>query len=229
MKLLAIGAHPDDIEIFMYGYLAQISKKNINIELAVATDGAMGSKNPGQSLVKKRKLETQNGLAKIGSPYFLNLPDGRLHDCSFANEVVSNYISKIKPDIVLTHDPEDYHPDHRALSRILTNEIGFKCPIIFSDTLMGVNFIPDFYVDITDHFEEKKIAILKNDSQNPQKLLDAVKIWNRFRSAQCNAPINSYAEAYRVFKRFPFSDIREFIPAAPKYRPFNNGDKDALI
>ena len=228
MKILAVGAHPDDIEIFMYGYLAKMSK-NIKIELAVATDGAMGSKTPSQLLVKKRKSETQKGLSKIGVPIFLDLPDGKLHDCNFANEVISSCISKIKPDIVLTHDPEDYHPDHRALSRLLTNEIGFKCPIVFADTLMGINFIPDFYVDITDHFEDKKKAILKHNSQNPKKLLEAVKIWNRFRAAQCNAPSNHYAEAYRVLKRFPFSDIREFIPAAPKYRPFNIGDRNSLI
>ena len=228
MKILAVGAHPDDIEIFMYGYLANMSKK-FKIELAVATDGAMGGNNQNNSLVKKRKLEAKRGLSSLGSPHFFNLPDGRLHDYRLANKVITDHLNKIKPDIILTHDPKDYHPDHRAISKLMMNEVGFKCPMIFSDTLMGVSFTPDFYVDITEYFEAKKKSILKHQSQNPRKLLEAVKIWNRFRSAQCNAPTDNYAECYRFLKRFPFLDMRQFIPPAPKYRPFNIGDNDSLI
>ena len=229
MNILAIGAHPDDIEIFMYGILAACKKRGDKIHLAVATDGAGGVVESSENLIQVRKKETIEGLELIGQPRFLDLPDGKLSFTSSATEKIDNFIKKINPNLIITHSPEDYHPDHRALSRLLTNEIGFKCPIIFADTLMGVNFIPDFYVDITDHFEDKKKAILKHNSQNPKKLLEAVKIWNRFRAAQCNAPSYHFAEAYRVLKRFPFSDIREFIPAAPKYRPFNIGDRNSLI
>ena len=83
-------------------------KGKAKIELAVATDGSMGGENPSQLLVKKRKLETQKGLSKIGIPHFLNLPDGKLHDCNYAGDAISSYLLKIRPDIILTHDPEDY-------------------------------------------------------------------------------------------------------------------------
>ena len=82
------------------------------------------------------------------------------------------------------------------------------------------NFIPEIYVDITSFFDRKKSAILCHKSQSPEKFLEAAKLMNRFRSAQCNAPENNYAEAYRLNKSFPFSDIRRLLPQEPAYRPY---------
>ena len=97
---------------------------------------------------------------------------------------------------------------------------GFTCPILYADSLMGVNFIPDYYVDITPYFEKKSEAILKHKSQDPKKFLTATELLNRFRSAQCNTPIGHYAEAYRQEKTFPFSDVRSLLPSSPGINPF---------
>ena len=94
---------------------------------------------------------------------------------------------------------------------------------------MGVNFIPDIYVDISGFFDDKIKAIGCHKSQRPNKFISAVKIWNRFRSAQCNGPELSFAEAYRVNKSFPFVDIRSMLPKEPKYRPFYSKNSDGLI
>ena len=53
---------------------------------------------------------------------------------------------------------------------------------------MGINYIPNYIVDITEAFSKKINAINAHISQNPKSYIDAVTIWNRFRSAQCNAP-----------------------------------------
>ena len=94
---------------------------------------------------------------------------------------------------------------------------------------MGVNFVPEYYVEITSHFELKKNAIMKHKSQNPERFLQATILLNRFRSAQCNAPINNYAEAFRYEKRFPFSDIRHLLPDAPKISSFYENNPEAFI
>ena len=85
---------------------------------------------------------------------------------------------------------------------------------------MGVGFVPDYYVDITNWQAEKRGAILAHTSQMPERFADGAALLNRFRAAQCNAPEGHYAEAYRSAVRFPFSDIRAMIPPPPPYRPY---------
>ena len=229
MKILAIGSHPDDIEIFMFGFLSVCLRRGDNIFLTVATDGSLGGRSPGIALAKIRKKEAINGLKSLGKPNFLNFKDGSLHDQQDVTFKIKKLIHNIQPDLVVTHSPEDYHPDHRYLSKYVKDAASFCCPVLYSDTLMGVNFIPEYYIDITQFFEAKMLAILEHKSQNPKKFFQAIEILNGFRSAQCNSPIGNYAEAYRFDKSFPFSDIRTILPPSPKYKPYYQNNSDSLI
>ena len=229
LNITAIGAHPDDIEIFMYGFMAAAKARGDALTLIVATDGAAGGENPGAALAAKRAGEARTGLAALGEPVLLNLPDGGLVDAPDAQDKITSAINIAAPDLIITHGPEDYHPDHRALSQYVNNAASFRCPILYADTLMGVGFTPEFYVDITAHAEAKTKAIMAHESQHPHRFAEAAKIMNRYRAAQCNAPDGHYAEAYRLDRRFPFTDIRAMLPEAPPYRPFYVPDSDALI
>ena len=229
MKILAIGAHPDDLEIFFYGTLAACVARGDEVRVAVATDGAAGGSSPGNILAKKRSKETIKGLEKIGKPYLLNFSDGMLASEDDARRIITELVNEFKPDAIFTHDPEDYHPDHRALSRFVQDAAGFKCPLFFSDTLMGINFVPEFYVDITSYFKEKTDAIMAHSSQNPERFAACAKLQNRFRAGQCNAPEGNYAEAFRIFRRFPFAHAGEILPASPPFRPFYIPGSDAFI
>ena len=125
------------------------------------------------------------------------------------------------PDLIITHSPNDYHSDHRALSSLTSSVISHYIPILFCDTLMGVNFNPNFYIDITEYFLLKEEAILKHQSQKPQRFIDLFKLMNSYRAAQCNAPKGKYAEAYSFEPSFPFTDIRHILPSPLKLRPFH--------
>jgi LmbE family N-acetylglucosaminyl deacetylase len=229
MKVLAIGAHPDDIEIYMYGFLAACLSRKDEVIVAVATDGVAGTVNTKKNLFNTRKKETIKGLSLIGLPDFLSFPDGELSYNIKAGILIKNYISRINPDLIITHAPEDYHPDHNALSNFVVQGSGFSVPVLFADTLMGINFVPEYYVDITPYFKDKEQAILKHKSQNPKKFVEATRLLNRFRSAQCNASEGNYAEAYRFHRKFPFSEIRALLPDSPSINPFYQSLSNSMI
>lgn len=229
MNITAIGAHPDDIEIFFYGTLAACRDRGDAINLIVATDGAAGGENPGPALAERRSAEAEKGLARLGLPVMVGLPDGRLAESPDAAARLRAAVAETEPDLILTHAPEDYHPDHRALAQLVADMASFRCPILLADTLMGVGFDPDFYVDITAYADEKHDAIMAHESQEPHRFARAAAIMNRYRAAQCNAPDDHRAEAWRIDSRFPFTDIRSILPPSPPMRPFYIRGSDALI
>ncbi|MDA9171531.1 PIG-L family deacetylase, partial [Alphaproteobacteria bacterium] len=215
MKILAIAAHPDDIEIFMYGLLAKFKIRGDQIFTIIATDGAMGGLNKGKALIKKRKLEAISGLKNLSSPIFIDIPDGELGDKPVHKTLIKQNILKIMPDLIITHSQNDYHADHRSLSIIVSSVVSHYVPILYCDTLMGINFQPNYYVDVSDNFVFKKEAIMRHSSQNPKRFVDLSVLMNSYRSAQCNSPKGTYAEAYCFINSFPFSDIRNILPESP--------------
>ena len=77
MRILAIGAHPDDLEIFCYGLLAACKSRGDELHLAVATDGAAGTvAGRDDRLAVRRADETRTALTALGVPVLLGLPDG---------------------------------------------------------------------------------------------------------------------------------------------------------
>ena len=221
MKVLAIGAHPDDIEIFMYGLLSIYKKEGHEVYTMIATDGAKGGAIKGNKLVKERANEAISGLEKLSLPIFLNLPDGELGEESEHRKIIKENILKIMPDLIVTHSENDYHADHKSLSLITKGAVSHYIPILYCDTLMGINFNPNYYVDITNYHESKKEAVLKHKTQKPQRFVDLFELMNSYRAAQCNAPKGNYAEAYNFVPSFPFSDIREVLPSPLKLRSFH--------
>ena len=221
MKVLAIGAHPDDIEIFMYGLLSIYKKEGHEVFTIIATDGAKGGAITGKKLARERANEAISGLEKLSSPIFLNLPDGELGDELEHKKIIKENILKIMPDLIITHSENDYHADHKSLSLITKGVVSHYIPILYCDTLMGINFNPTYYVDITNYHESKKEAVLKHKTQKPHRFVDLFELMNSYRAAQCNAPKGNYAEAYSFIPSFPFSDIREILPTPLMLRPFH--------
>ena len=229
MKVLAIGAHPDDIEIFMYGILSCFKKNGNEIFLTVATDGSQGGKNVNNNLSGIRALETKKALKNLGILKLLNLRDGNLGYLSNDLIKIKKNIDEIEPDLIITHYEKDYHSDHINLSKLVKQVASHYIPIIYCDTMMGINFNPCYFIDITEFYKEKIIAIRKHESQSPERFVNLIKLMNSFRAAQCNAPLGTYAEAYYYEKSFQFSDIRNLLPPSLKIRPFHISQKNGFL
>ena len=156
MKILALGAHPDDIEIFMYGLLSIYKKQGYQVFTMIATDGAKGGSQTDETLIKKRAEETTAGLKNLCLPIFLNIPDSELGENPIHQKIIKENILKIMPDLIITHSENDYHADHRSLSLLTKAAVSHYIPILCCDTLMGVYFQPNYYFDITEHIEKKR-------------------------------------------------------------------------
>jgi LmbE family N-acetylglucosaminyl deacetylase len=121
-RALAIGAHPDDIEFGCGATLAQWAAAGAEVHLLVLTDGSKGTWDPAadlDTLISTRAAEQRDAATVLGAAGVTQLGyvDGELVDGPVEREAVSAVIRRIRPDVLLGHDPwKRYrlHPDHRA-------------------------------------------------------------------------------------------------------------------
>jgi len=226
MNILAIGAHSDDIEIFMFGTLAACSARGDRIDYVIATDGAKGGTGDGQGLSDRRKQEAEAAAALLGVvPRFLGLADGGLVPDATLVAALKNVVDALAPDLIITHPANDYHGDHRALSDAVRIAASFFAPVLYCDAMRGVGDAPTHYVDITPFIDAKSEAIRAHTSQNPERFVTASRQLSAMRASQANAPEGAHAEAFRFEPTFPFVDIRDLLPPAPRVRPVANRAK----
>jgi LmbE family N-acetylglucosaminyl deacetylase len=219
LKILALGAHPDDIEIFMFGTLAAYAAQGAELTFAIATDGAKGGKSDPAVLARVRREDAAAAAALLGAaPRFLDFPDGELVADAALIGALKELIRETGPDLAITHAPNDYHADHRALSDGVRIAASFGVPVLHADTMGGTGFSPTHYVDISAHAKIKAKAIRMHQSQDPERFVDGARTQNLFRAGQCNGAQGSLAEAFRFQPTFPFADIRALLPPAPPIR-----------
>lgn len=119
-RVLAVGAHPDDVEIGCGATLAKWARQGAEVHLLVLTDGSKGSWDPGTdpaTLAAGRIAEQEDARRLLGAAavHHLGAVDGELHATDLREDVCA-VIRAVRPDVLLTHDPwRPYrlHPDHR--------------------------------------------------------------------------------------------------------------------
>jgi len=118
-RVLVLGAHPDDAEFFAGGFLAAHSQNGSQIRIVSVTNGQSGHHAmPSPALVERRRVEAANAGAVLGASYVTwDFPDGYLQPTIEVRLAIIREIRSFQPDLVLTHRPFDYHPDHRAVGQ----------------------------------------------------------------------------------------------------------------
>lgn len=120
-RLLVIGAHPDDAEYKAGGIAALYRRAGHVVRFVSVTNGESGHHEiSGPPLVARRRAEAEAAAATVGLEYQVwDHPDGRLEANLARREQVIRLIRNFRPDLVLTHRPNDYHPDHRVTSQLV--------------------------------------------------------------------------------------------------------------
>lgn len=224
MNILAIGAHPDDIETSCGGTLAKYASLGHKVFTATATNGNVGSATlPMDEIARIRKQEAANAAAVIGAEYVcLDYDDEMFFEDKAARLKFIDLVRYCKADVILTHNPEDYNPDHELTSKII-NDIAVmipvakietpnkpydKIPIIaYFEPVNGLGFIPTEYVDISN-FMDKKLEMCRchqsqiswmqdnyKDTMADKDFFENYEIIARYRGIQCGV---QYAEGFRM-------------------------------
>ncbi len=182
--VLAVGAHPDDIEFGCGATLAKWASAGATIHHLVLTDGAKGSWDPQRdvaALVTRRQHEQRHAAEVLGGGdvVFLGRRDGELQNGVTEQWEVCLRIRQLRPDVVLGHDPwrrYRLHPDHRHAGFILTDAVvAARDPHFFSDQglaphrptalLLWEADEPNHVEDVVAFAETKIAALLAHESQ----------------------------------------------------------------
>ena len=218
MHVVMLTAHPDDAEIFAGGLIHAYRRMGARVSILIATDGSKGGPGDPARLAALRLAEAKEGAALLDAGLtLLGYPDGGLNAVPRLAGDLGQRLQSLAPDLVLTHCPQDYHADHRALAQAALAAVSFRAPLAWLDTMMGVGQTPTHYIDVTAGQDVKERAILCHRSQDPARFVDKVRLQGRFRAAQCGH--DGFAEAIRHDPVYPFADIRALLPPPPPMRP----------
>jgi N-acetylglucosamine malate deacetylase 1 len=153
LRLLILGAHPDDAEYHAGGLAALYRAAGHHVKMISATDGQSGHfQISGKALSEIRREEARRSGETIGATYEVwNHPDGKLFPTLEFREQIIREFRTYEPDLVLTHRLNDYHPDHRAVGQAVQDAsylvtvppICPETPILRKDPVVA--YLPDLF------------------------------------------------------------------------------------
>ena len=218
MRVLAVGAHPDDLEILCGGTLARFVEEGHDVVMCHATRGDRGSfVHSSEEIARLRGAEARRAAALCGAEYAtLGFSDGEINAADRAQQhAVVDLVRDARPDLILTHSPGDYMGDHNEIAKLV-----FECsfyatlplyetgkahhpavtPLYYMETIMGVGFLPTEFVDISATIETKAAMLEAHESQltwlrdhDGVDIVEQMKTTSRYRGQQCGA---AYAEGF---------------------------------
>ena len=218
MRVLGVGAHPDDLEIHCGGTLARLAQDGHSVVMCHAASGDKGgSAEPAGELARLRAEESRRAALAAGAEHStLGLPDGEISSLDpEQRRVMADLVREIRPDLVITHSTGDYLVDHDETSRLVfdatfqatlpLHETGraphdVVAPIYFMETSRGLGFNPTEFVDVSGVIDTK-VAMLQAHASQLQWLrdhdgidiVDQMRTAARFRGYQCGV---DYAEGF---------------------------------
>jgi LmbE family N-acetylglucosaminyl deacetylase len=231
-RILAVHAHPDDIETLAAGTLALLARRGHEIVLATLTAGDCGSTAHGNNATARiRKIEAAKAAALIGAEYdCAGIGDLCVFNDDASRRAAVKLLRTARPDIVITASPSDYHPDHEATS-LLVRDACFAAPVAnyrigaakpleaipylyFMDPIEGrdrgnVKVMPDFAVDVAGTFATKRAMLACHESQidwvsKQHEISDYLGAMENWTKRRGKHFGVAYAEGFRQYRTHPY-------------------------
>jgi LmbE family N-acetylglucosaminyl deacetylase len=194
--ILAVGAHPDDVELGCGGTLCaavQAGKRAIAVFM---------TKGEQSGVPEVRVKESTDALCVLGvkEVFFGDFPDADVPSSRKAVEFLEQFAVKYKPDTVLTHTVNDVHQDHRQVGWLSISAFRNVPRILAYETpRVSSSFSPNYFIDISNCVDSKWRALKRHLSQETKRYLTYESMVNlaSFRGRQVNL---AEAEAFEVVK-----------------------------
>ena len=241
MRVLAFGAHPDDIEFRVAGTLAKYAARGDEVYMCVATDGQIGSYGMSrEEIAAMRYKEAQASADLIGAHLiWLGYEDEMLFDNRETRMSFIEAVRIARPDVMFAPPAyKDYNQDHdicgylafeaRVLATVKLMETEHPVidhlPPLFTCTALGGltnKTNPQYFVDITDTYETKVNMFKCHASQAGAwsadafgvSYLDMLERENKFYAAACGTPGVEYVEAFTLVTEWPaIAGAHKFLP-----------------
>lgn len=217
MRILVFGAHPDDAEICCGGTMAKYVKKGHEVYIIHACNGNKGDFiTEPEELAGIRCREAIKAGNIIGARVScLAYGDAEIFYNEENLKVFVKAIREVNPQVIFTHNPEDYHLDHTEVSKLVVDasfltSVPSYCPeekamecipqIYFMETYSGIGFYPTEYVDISEEIGVKLEMMRQHESQicwmkehDHVDILEYLQVNGKYRGYQCGA---TYAECF---------------------------------
>ena len=194
--IIAVGAHPDDIELGCGGTVRAAAKAGKNIIAVIMTKGEQ-SANPEIRCRESTKALQKLGVAEV---HFGDFPDTEVPNSHKAVSFLEAFYDKQKPETILTHSINSMHQDHRQVGWLSMAAFRFSPRILAYETpRVTSSFSPAYYVDISGCIKDKCAALKCHCSQQTKTYIQYRSIINMasFRGHQVNV---DYAEAFEVVR-----------------------------
>ncbi|OLD22797.1 MAG: hypothetical protein AUG16_00740 [Thaumarchaeota archaeon 13_1_20CM_2_39_20] len=209
MNILAIGAHPDDIELGCGGLLIKSARQGHNVYMYVITRGE-ASGDP-----RLRCMELIQSARFIGAKmlWIDNFEDATLSVNSKLINHLEYFIQKVHPDLILTHPIEDYHHDHRAIAKSTLEAARNSQNVLAYEIPLTRDFNPQLFFDISEVKDDKNELVNIFASQKNKNFMDqsGVQALTKFRAQQSRLNSNiEFAESFEVMKLCLNSDFSIF-------------------
>src|SRR3989304_7676603 len=174
--ILAVGAHPDDIEIGCGGTIKKHILGGDDVYYVIATNGGKGGNEKERTAEAKRAAKLM-GAKKV---FFLNLPDSFVAHDGKTVHLLDNVMEKISPSIVYVHSLKDYHQDHSNIARsTLSASRNMKNSIFcYEAPSTTLEFLPTAFSNISETFKSKIECINQFISQERKNYLERQALVN---------------------------------------------------
>ena len=195
--VLAVGAHPDDIELGSGGTIYKAVQAGARV---IALYMTRGGKTTDTNVRMRESTEAMHVLG-VKEIYFENFPDTEIPDSFETINCLEHYAINYQPDIVLTHSVNDTHQDHRRVGWLAMSSFRNIPKILAFETprVRPAAFLPTYFVNITGCVDKKWEALRCHVSQNEKRYLAYESTVNlaSFRGSQVGV---AAAEAFEVVK-----------------------------
>ncbi len=175
LDVLAIGAHPDDVELGCAGTLAKLARLGYKTGALDLTQGEMASR--GSVADRKKEAAESARILNLSFRDNLKFPDAFIENTPEAREKIIRVIRRLRPEVIFAPYPDDRHPDHIRAGNLITEaafyaglgkivpELPAHRPRRIVYYMITYEFVPSFVVDISRDFAVKKKALSAYRSQ----------------------------------------------------------------